>query len=514
MSFCLLKQIVIAYKSIEELSMERKLTDQEQVRREKLANLIAAGVKPFGDKYVRTHNSKTVRELAEDKTKEQLAELKINVKLAGRIMFIRVMGKASFFTIQDQEGQMQAFINNNNVGSETYELFKTADLGDIVGIEGEIMRTNTGEITVKVSEYTHLVKALRPLPEKFHGLQDVEERYRRRYLDLIVNENARKVAFMRPKLIRAMQSYLDNLGYVEVETSMLSSVLGGANAKPFVTHHNTLNRDFYLRIATELPLKRLLVGGMEKVYEIGRLFRNEGISTRHNPEFTTVEAYEAYADLENMFELAEGLIRHLAKVANDSTKLPWGDVVIDVGPKFRRAHMVDLVKEKTGIDFFEEMSFADAKKLAEKHEIRVEKHWTGVGHIINAFFEEKCEDDLIQPTFVYGHPLEVSPLARKSSDPRFTERFELFIKGNEIANAFTELNDPLDQKARFDAQLKAKALGDDEANEMDHDFLDALEYGMPPAGGIGIGIDRLMMLLTNQTSIREVILFPTLRDNK
>lgn len=494
--------------------MKRKLTDQEIVRREKITKLQKAGFKPFGEKYVRTHDSAKVRNLAENKTKEELDELNINVKLAGRIMFIRIMGKASFFTIQDQAGQMQAFITKNNVGEEIYEVFKLADLGDIVGVEGTIMRTKTGEVTVKVSTYTHIVKALRPLPEKFHGLQDIEERYRRRYLDLIMNENARKVAYMRPKLIRAMQDFFDKRGYIEVETSMLSSVLGGANAKPFVTHHNALNRDFYLRIATELPLKRLLVGGMEKVYEIGRLFRNEGISTRHNPEFTTVEAYEAYADLEDMFNLCEDLVRHLAIVANGSTELPWGDVTIDVGPKFRRVHMVDLVKEKTGIDFYKEMTFKEAAKLAAEHKIHVEKHWTGVGHIINAFFEELCEDDLIQPTFVYGHPLEISPLARKSEDERFTERFELFVKGNELANAFTELNDPLDQYDRFVSQLEAKKLGDEEANELDEDFLDALEYGMPPAGGIGIGIDRLIMLLTNQTSIREVILFPTLRDNK
>jgi lysyl-tRNA synthetase class 2 len=327
-----------------------------------------------------------------------------------------------------------------------------------------------------------------------------------------MNEDSRYIALTRPKIIREMQRFLDGRGFVEVETSMLNSVLGGASARPFITHHNTLNRDFYLRIATELPLKRLLVGGIERVYEIGRLFRNEGMDTRHNPEFTTVEAYQAYADIEDMFELCESLIRHLAVTVIKSTKLPWGDVVIDVGSPFRRVHMVDLVKEETDIDFRKEMSFEDAVKLAKEHKIKIEKHWTGVGHIINAFFEEYCEDKLVQPTFVYGHPKEISPLAKMSKDLRFADRFELFVNGNEIANAFSELNDPIDQMKRFEAQLEAKKLGDEEASDMDEDFVEALEYGMPPAGGIGIGIDRLVMLLLNQTSIREVILFPTMRD--
>jgi len=427
-------------------------------------------------------------------------------------MLIRRMGKASFFTIQDQAGQIQAFIQIKSVGEQNYDIFKLADIGDIVGVKGTIMRTKTDEITVKVTQYVHLTKALRPLPEKFHGLTDVEERYRRRYVDLIMNEESRHIALTRPKIIREMQKFLDGRGFVEVETSMLNSVLGGASARPFITHHNTLNRDFYLRIATELPLKRLLVGGIERVYEIGRLFRNEGMDTRHNPEFTTVEAYQAYADIEDMFELCESLIRHLAVTVIETTKLPWGDVVIDVGSPFRRVHMVDLVKEETGIDFRKEMSFEDAVNLAKEHKIKIEKHWTGVGHIINAFFEEYCEDKLVQPTFVYGHPKEISPLAKMSKDPRFADRFELFVNGNEIANAFSELNNPIDQTKRFEAQLEAKKLGDEEASDMDEDFVEALEYGMPPAGGIGIGIDRLVMLLLNQTSIREVILFPTMRD--
>ena len=494
--------------------MPREFSDQELVRRGKAERLSEMGIDPFGEKFVRTDTSETIKQKAGDTPKEELEEKHLHVKTAGRVMFIRIMGKASFFTIQDQAGQIQAFISKEQVGEEVYDLFKTADLGDIVGIEGHIMRTKTGEVTVKVSTYTHIVKALKPLPEKFHGLTDVEERYRRRYVDLIVNDNARRVALTRPRIIRAIQKFLDEKGFVEVETSMLNGVLGGATAKPFITHHNTLNRDFYLRIATELPLKRLLVGGIEKVYEIGRLFRNEGMSTRHNPEFTTIEAYQAYADIEDMFDLCENLFRYLAVTITGDTTLPWGDVMIDVGAPFRRVSMVDLVKDKVGVDFRDEMTFEEAKAIAKKHDVYVEKHWTGVGHILNAFFEEFCEKDLIQPTFVYGHPIEISPLAKKGKDPRFTERFELFVKANELANAFTELNDPIDQYERFLSQLKARELGDEEANEMDDDFVEALEYGMPPAGGIGIGIDRLIMLLTNQTSIREVILFPTMRDNK
>ncbi|MGI6713760.1 MAG: lysine--tRNA ligase [Bacilli bacterium] len=491
--------------------MERNLTEQELVRRGKIAKLVEAGIKPFGHRFDRTDSTESIRDFAKNLSKEELEEKLHEISTAGRIMFIRKMGKASFFNIQDQTGQIQAFIQRDNVGDEVYEIFKSADLGDIVGIKGAIMRTKTGEITVKVSEYTHLVKALKPLPEKYHGLTDVEERYRRRYVDLIVNEEARKVAFLRPKIIRAIQHYFDKRGFVEVETPVLQPILGGANARPFVTHHNTLDKDFYLRIATELPLKRLLVGGMEKVYEIGRLFRNEGMSPRHNPEFTTVEAYLAYGNLDDMFTLAEELIREVAIEVTGGTLLPYGDRLIEVGQPFKRVHMVDAIKEKIGVDFWQHITLEEAKLLAKKHGVRVEKHYT-TGHIINEFFETFCEDDLIQPTFVYGHPLEVSPLTSKSEDPRFTERFELYINAAEIANAYTELNDPIDQRKRLEDQLKAKELGDEEANEIDEDFLEALEYGMPPAGGIGIGIDRLVMILTNQPSIREVILFPTMRD--
>ena len=356
-----------------------------------------------------------------------------------------------------------------------------------------------------------MTKALRPLPEKFHGLTDIEERYRRRYVDLIMNEESKRIALMRPKIIREMQRYFDSLGFVEVETSILSSIKGGASARPFITHHNALNKDFTLRIATELNLKRLIVGGLEKVYEIGRLFRNEGMDLKHNPEFTTVELYQAYGDIEDMAKLVEDTFRILAEKILGKTIIPYGEDLIDLGSPFRHVTMVDLVKEKTGVDFYNPYTMEEAIALAKKHQVPVEKHFTGVGHILNAFFETYCEETLIQPTLVYGHPLEISPLAKKGKDPRFTERFELFIGGREYANAFTELNDPLDQRARFEEQLKEKALGNDEASEMDVDFVEALEYGMPPTGGIGIGIDRLVMLLTNSQSIREVILFPTMK---
>jgi lysyl-tRNA synthetase class 2 len=487
------------------------LTDQEIVRREKIQKLIDKGVDPFGQKFLTTHHSTEVKKLAEGKTHDDLESLAIQTSVAGRVVLLRNMGKASFITLQDKLGTIQAYIRKDVIGEESYSIFELADLGDIVGVEGTLMLTKTGEITVKVKTYTHLVKALRPLPEKYHGLSDVEERYRRRYVDLIVNEDARKVALMRPKIIRLIQQHMDEQGYVEFETSMLQSTLGGASARPFVTHHNALDRDFYLRIATELPLKRLLVGGLERVYEIGRLFRNEGIDTRHNPEFTTIEAYQAYGDLSDMQNLAQQLLSSLALKLTGSYELPWGDKTISLKPPFRSVHMVDLIKEQTGIDFFKPMTFEQAKSLADQHNIHLEKHENAVGYIMNKFFETYCEKKLIQPTFVTGHPLEISPLAKKSKDARFTERFELFIDGSEYANAFTELNNPLDQEERFQAQLAAKARGDKEASENDVDFLEALQFGMPPAGGIGIGIDRLVMLLTNQSSIREVILFPTLK---
>ncbi len=489
----------------------REFSEQELVRREKANKLRESGIDPFGHRFEVTDFSKDIKDKYQDMTHDELDELHKEVTVAGRIMFIRKMGKASFFSIKDKLGNIQIYISINDVGEETYTLFKSADIGDIVGIKGILMKTQTGEITIKCLEYTHLVKALRPLPEKYHGLNDVEERYRRRYVDLIMNDDARRIAFARPKIIRSIRKYLDNLGYTEVETPVLNTILGGAAAKPFITHHNAQNIDMYLRIATELPLKRLLVGGMDAVYEIGRLFRNEGMDRKHNPEFTTIELYKAFSDLEGMMDICEGIISTAAYELNGTYEVDFLGAHINLAPKYKRAHMVDLIKEKTGIDFFQDMSFEDAKKLALEHGIEVEKHF-GYGHIVNAFFENFVEETIIEPTFVYGHPIEISPLAKKNpNDPRFTERFELFICGSEYGNAFTELNDPIDQYERFANQLKERELGNDEANEMDIDFVEALEYGMPPAGGLGIGIDRLVMLLTGAETVREVILFPTMK---
>lgn len=489
----------------------REFSEQELVRREKANKLRESGIDPFGHRFEVTDFSKDIKDKYQDMTHDELEKLHKEVTVAGRIMFIRKMGKASFFSIKDKLGNIQIYISINDVGEETYTLFKSADIGDIVGIKGILMKTQTGEITIKCLEYTHLVKALRPLPEKYHGLNDVEERYRRRYVDLIMNDDARRIAFARPKIIRSIRKYLDNLGYTEVETPVLNTILGGAAAKPFITHHNAQNIDMYLRIATELPLKRLLVGGMDAVYEIGRLFRNEGMDRKHNPEFTTIELYKAFSDLEGMMDICEGIISTAAFELNGTYEVDFLGNHINLAPKYKRAHMVDLIKEKTGIDFFQDMSFEDAKKLALEHGIEVEKHF-GYGHIVNAFFEKYVEETIIEPTFVYGHPIEISPLAKKNpNDPRFTERFELFICGSEYGNAFTELNDPIDQYERFANQLKERELGNDEANEMDIDFVEALEYGMPPAGGLGIGIDRLVMLLTGAETVREVILFPTMK---
>ncbi|MBQ6817460.1 MAG: lysine--tRNA ligase [Bacilli bacterium] len=490
----------------------REFTEQELVRREKMKELAKKGIDPFGHRFDVTSNSKEIKEKYENMTKEELHEVDIPVVIAGRIMTKRGKGKAGFMHIQDKFGQIQVYVKLDNVGEESYELFDKADLGDIVGIEGTVMRTNMGELSVKADKYIHLVKALRPLPDKYHGLSDVEERFRRRYVDLITNEEARRVAFMRPKIIRAIQHYLDSLGYVEVETPVLQATLGGAAARPFITHHNTLDMEFYLRIATELPLKRLLVGGMDAVYEIGRLFRNEGMDRNHNPEFTTIEVYKAYSDLEGMMDLTENIIGAVAMDVLGTYDIKWKGHDLSLKPKFKRAHMVDLIKEKTGINFFEDMSLEDAKKLALEHHIELEPHFM-YGHIINAFYEKYVEDTIIEPTFVFGHPVEISPLAKKDpKDPRFTQRFELFICGSEYANAFTELNDPVDQYERFENQLKEKALGNDEANDMDIDYVEALEYGMPPAGGMGMGIDRLVMMITNSENIREVILFPHMKN--
>ena len=490
---------------------ERKFSEQELVRREKLQELIDKGIDPFGQKFDVTAYSKEIKEKYGDKTHEELEEMAVEVKLAGRIMTKRRKGKVCFMHIQDRDGQIQLYVRKDAIGEDVYELVKKGDIGDIIGVKGTVFMTNTGECSVKVEEYTHLTKALRPLPEKYHGLTDVEERYRRRYVDLIMNEDARKIAFTRPKIIRSIQHYLDNKGYVEVETPVLNPILGGASARPFVTHHNTLDVNFYLRIATELSLKRLIVGGMDAVYEIGRLFRNEGMDRTHNPEFTTIEVYKAFSDLEGMMDLTEGIISNAANEVCGTYEIEYKGHKISLAPGFKRISMTDAIKEKTGIDFAGDMTFEDAKKLAEEHHIEIEPHYE-YGHIINEFFEKYVEETIVDPTFVYGHPVEISPLARKNPEaPRFTQRFELFICGNEYANAFNELNDPDDQYERFANQLKEKELGNDEANEMDLDYVEALEYGLPPTGGMGMGIDRLVMLLTGQESIQEVILFPQMK---
>ena len=489
----------------------REFSEQELVRREKLNKIRDWGIDPFGHKYDVTDYSLDIKEKYAGLNHEKFEEKNIMVRVAGRIMFIRKMGKASFFSLKDKLGNIQVYISINDIGEEAYSLFKSADIGDIVGVYGKLMLTGTGELTIKCLEYTHLVKALRPLPEKYHGLNDIEERFRRRYVDLIMNDDARRVAFARPKIIRSIQHYLDSLGYVEVETPILGTILGGAAAKPFITHHNALNIDMYLRIALELNLKRLLVGGMDAVYEMGRTFRNEGMDKKHNPEFTMLELYKAFSDLEGMMDICEGIISNCAMELNGTYEVDFLGHHISLKPGFRRVHMVDLIKEATGIDFFQVKTLEEAKELAVQNGVLIEEHF-GFGHIVNAFFEKFVEDTIIEPTFVFGHPIEISPLAKKDpNDPRFTQRFELFIAGNEFANAFTELNDPIDQYERFENQLKEKELGNDEANDMDIDFVEALEYGMPPAGGLGMGIGRLVMLLTGSETIREVILFPLMK---
>ena len=490
----------------------RELTEQEVVRREKAEKLRELGLDPFGHSFQRNAYAKEIKEKYKDVEHDAFENMTDEAIVAGRIMFIRKMGKASFCTIKDKTGLIQIYISINDIGEDKYNLFKTADLGDIVGIRGKIMKTRTGEVTIKCLEYTPLVKALKPLPEKFHGLTDKEERYRRRYVDLIMNDDSRRVAFLRPKIIRCIQNYMDKQGFTEVETPVLSTLLTGASAKPFITHHNAQDLDMYLRIALELPLKRLLVGGMEAVYEIGRVFRNEGMDLKHNPEFTLMEAYLAYSDLEGMMNLTENMYQTIAKEVIGKMTYNWYGYDINLEGPWKRISMVDAIKEKTGIDFKQEMTLDEALELAKKHQIVVEEHEKTVGHIINLFFEKYVEETLIQPTFLYGHPVEISPLTKKNvENPRFVDRFELFIAGREFANAYTELNDPIDQLERFEEQLKEKNLGNDEANDIDMDFIEALEYGMPPAGGVGYGIDRLVMLFTESESIRDVILFPTMK---
>ena len=492
----------------------REFSEQELVRREKLEKLKELGLDPFGHRYDREDYAADIKEKYKDVDHDEFENMDDTAKVAGRIMFIRKMGKASFFSISDKTGSIQVYISINDVGEETYDLFKSADIGDIVGVYGKIMKTKTGEVTIKCLEYTHLVKALRPLPEKFHGLVDKEERYRRRYVDLMMNEEARRVAFLRPKIVRCIQNFLDSKGFVEVETPVLTTLLTGASARPFTTHHNAQDIDMYLRIALELPLKRLLVGGMEAVYEIGRQFRNEGMDQKHNPEFTSLEAYLAYADLDTWMDLTEEMYHEIAKVVGKDI-YNWNDNEIDLSKPFRRVTMCEVIKETTGIDFKKIDSLDECLKLAEEHHIELEEHEKTYGHIVSKFFEEYGEKTLIQPTFLLEHPLEISPLTKKNpEDPRFVDRFELFIGGCELANAYTELNDPIDQLERFEAQIAERDLGNDEANDIDMDFVEALEYGMPPAGGIGYGIDRTVMLFAEQDSIREVILFPTMKEKK
>ncbi|MEX3625781.1 lysine--tRNA ligase [Viridibacillus arvi] len=491
--------------------VSEELNDQILVRRQKMASIRENGLDPFGARFERTHLSNEIKEQYVDFTKEQLEEDLHEVVIAGRIMTKRGKGKAGFAHIQDLGGQVQIYVRKDAIGEEAYELFKQADLGDIVGIRGNVFRTQVGELSVKALEFTFLTKSLRPMPEKFHGLKDVEQRYRQRYLDLMTSEESKQTFITRSKIIQAIRRYLDGNGYLEVETPMLHTIAGGAAARPFITHHNSLDMELYMRIAIELHLKRLIVGGLEKVYEIGRVFRNEGMSTRHNPEFTMIELYEAYADYRDIMALTENLISHVAQEVLGTTDVQYGDDVISLAPGWTRLHMVDAVKEATGVDFWAPMSKEEARAHAKEHGVEI-KDSMEVGHIINEFFEQKIEETLVQPTFIYGHPVEISPLAKKNpEDERFTDRFELFIVRREHANAFTELNDPIDQRERFEAQLAEKEAGNDEAHEMDDDFIEALEYGMPPTGGLGIGIDRLIMLLTNSQTIRDVLLFPTMR---
>lgn len=488
-----------------------ELNDQMLVRREKLETIRESGLDPFGKRFERTANSATLNDTYADKSKEDLHDLAERATIAGRIMTKRGKGKVSFAHIQDREGQVQIYVRKDNVGDEAYDIFKHADLGDFYGIEGEVMRTDMGELSIKADKLTFLSKALRPLPEKYHGLTDTETKYRKRYLDLISNRESFDRFVSRSKIISEVRRYLDSHDYLEVETPVLHNEAGGAAARPFMTHHNAQDIDMALRIALELHLKRLIVGGMEKVYEIGRVFRNEGMDTTHNPEFTMLEVYTAYTDYMDVMNLTEGLIQHVAKAAVGKDVVTYDDQEINLSAAFKRVHMVDVINEKTGVNFFDIADLDAAKAVAEAHHIKVEPHFRW-GHIVNEFFEKYVEETLIQPTFIFGHPVDISPLAKKNpEDDRFTDRFELFIVGREFGNAFTELNDPIDQLERFEKQASDAANGDDEATGIDYDFVESLEYGMPPTGGLGIGIDRLVMLLTGAQSIRDVLLFPTMK---
>ena len=476
-----------------------------KVRRQKLADVQAAGKNPFEImKYDVTHHSKEIKDNFEELEGKEVA-------VAGRLMFKRVMGKASFCNVQDLQGGIQAYVARDEIGVESYQDFKKMDIGDIVGIKGKVFATKTGEKSIHAEEVILLSKSLKPLPEKFHGLTDTDTRYRQRYVDLIMNEESKEVFIKRSKIISKIRSYLDGQGFMEVETPMLVSNAGGASARPFETHYNALSEDVKLRISLELYLKRLIVGGLEKVYEIGRVFRNEGVDTRHNPEFTLMELYQAYTDYHGMMDLTENLYRYLAEEVCGGTKIQYKDFEIDLGKPFERITMVDAVKKYSGVDFKEIKTLEEARAAAEEHHVEYEERHKR-GDILNLFFEEFVEDKLIQPTFVMDHPVEISPLTkRKPEDPDYVERFEFFMNGWEMANAYSELNDPIDQRERFKAQEELLAQGDEEANTTDEDFLNALEIGMPPTGGIGFGIDRMVMLLTNSTAIRDVLLFPTMK---
>ena len=478
-----------------------------QIRRDKLAELQEKGKDPFEiTKFNRTNTAGEVKANYEEFEGKYIT-------VAGRIIAKRIMGKASFCTIQDTDEKIQSYVSINDLGEENYKEFKTWDIGDIIGITGFVFKTRTEEISIHANEVTLLSKSLRPLPEKFHGLKDPDLRYRQRYVDLIMNPEVKETFIKRSRIISEIRRILDEKGYLEVETPVLNTISGGATARPFVTHHNALDIDMYLRIATELNLKRLIVGGYDKVYEIGRIFRNEGMDIRHNPEFTTIEFYEAYADYNDMMDISEELFSKCAMKVCGSMKITYQGQEIDLTPSWKRISMIDSIKEACGVDFNEIETDEEAVKLAEERgmEFADETKKTR-GDVISMFFDEYVEKTLIQPTFVYDYPVEISPLAkRKTTDPRLTERFELFIGGREYANAFSELNDPIDQYERFKKQVEARDAGDDEAGMMDEDFVNALEYGMPPTGGIGIGIDRLVMLLTDSASIRDVLLFPTMK---
>jgi len=487
-------------------NQEQDVNKLMKIRREKLDELRKEGKDPFEiTKYDRTETAGQIKANYDEYEQK-------DVSVAGRIIAKRIMGKASFCTIQDSDEKIQSYVSINDLGEESYKEFKTYDIGDIIGIKGFVFKTRTGEISVHAKEVTLLSKSLRPLPEKFHGLKDVDLRYRQRYVDLIMNPEVKETFIKRTQIINEIRNILNEKGYLEVETPILNTISGGATARPFITHHNTLNIDMYLRIATELNLKRLIVGGYDKVYEIGRIFRNEGMDIRHNPEFTSIEFYAAYQNYHDMMDITEEIFQRCAMKVCGTTNITYQGTEIDLGGKWKRISMIDSIKEATGIDFNAINTDEEAVALAKERNIEIPKGKETRGNVISLFFDEYVEKTLIQPTFVYDYPIEVSPLAKKCKDePRLTQRFEFFIGGREYGNAFSELNDPMDQYERFKDEIKARENGDDEAGMMDEDYINALEYGMPPTGGEGIGIDRLVMLLTDAASIRDVLLFPTMK---